>query len=70
MCPVDSFQSVTGGLRTLPIPKRPPERLQDRRSPLTMVAHPQGCPQGLRTPHGVRSGTQRDWRNRCLCRWS
>ena len=39
VCPVDSVQSVTGGLRTLLIPKRLPERSQDRRNLLTMVAH-------------------------------
>ena len=70
VCPVDSFQSVTGGLRTLPTPKRLLGRLQDRRSPLTMVAHPQGCPQGLPTPHEVRSGTQCGLCNRSQRRWS
>ncbi len=36
MCPVDSDQSVTEGLRTLQTPERLPERSQDRRSLLTM----------------------------------
>lgn len=39
VCPVDSDQSVTEDLRTLQIPERLLEQLQDRRSPLKMVAH-------------------------------